>query len=554
MKNLILYIALVIPFTSWSQDTLITESDTIITNTGVIEVDQVEVIKAFEANLMDAKKVFLRPSIKPTIPVEKTYNYDITIVPLNIEYPDPVIRPLAMNPDPPKPVKKFYSRLGYGDLNSPYADISFHNQKGDEYDYTVSGHYYGADDSEVVDFRKFYESELNINFGYRLGENHKLTADLQGGYDRRNLYDTTIINGPDPIEGLDIERNIIKTQAAIGIQNIERTDANFNYGFKLTGQRIKLDGLLDSDEAGIGLNIFVDNKLSSFLSLYVKGDGSLHTISLSTGGSNDRNAFSANPGLQLSLGNFMLDAAADIFVDDFQTSPFVDIKASYSLMDNNLQIYAGANQVAIANTLWNHYLNNPFVSSFIPIRKTTLSKQFFGGISGKMKDFITFNFMGGYADIKDQFYYDDVADFRLWVRHTDMTNVFINANIEFNLTKNVSLGANVSQNFFSPEEIDRLPNTPEYKYSGYSKVRLLDNRIVFSADLNLMDKISYIDNFGNELLGNSQIDLSLGVDINMTDNVGIWLRANNLLDREYLRFSNYPEFGRNILGGLLFKF
>jgi len=75
-----------------AQDTLITESDTIITNTGVIEVDQVEVIKAFEAKLEDAKKISIQPKIKPIIPVEKTYDYNITIVPLSIEYPDPVIK------------------------------------------------------------------------------------------------------------------------------------------------------------------------------------------------------------------------------------------------------------------------------------------------------------------------------------------------------------------------------------------------------------------------------------------------------------------------------
>jgi len=346
----------------------------------------------------------------------------------------------------------------------------------------------------------------------------------------------------------------LKTKTRVGITNIEPTDGNFNYGLGLTGQYIKFDQNLEYSETGFGIDLFVDNKVSSSMSVFLKADGALHSVSYASGGSRDRKAFTANPGLSLSIGNFQLDAAADIFIDNEQTSPFAEVKASYSLAENSLQIYAGADQVAIANTLWNHYDNNPFVSGFVAIDKTTLSKQFFGGLSGKLKDFITFNFMGGYADIKDQFYYDNLAAFRMFVKHTDMTNVFINANIEFKLSKNVSIGADVSQNFYSPEELEILPNMPEYKYTGYSRIKLLNDKLVFSADLNLMDKISLIDETGGIVLGNSQIDLSLGLDFFVTDNIGLWIRGNNLLDREYLRFNNYPEFGRNLLGGLLVKF
>lgn len=554
MKNIFTLLLLGIPFLLSAQDTLITESDTIITNTGIIEVDQVEVIKAFEANLIDAKKVALKPKLKAVVPSEKSYDYDITIVPLKIEYPDPIIKPLAMNPDPEKPTKNFFARLGYGDLKSPYADISYFHQKGDEYELYVSGHYYGAEDSDEVLYRKFYESDLTINFGYRMGENHKLSVDMTGGYDLRNLYDTVFIHSPEPLLEEDIKRNILKTKARIGVSNIEQTEGNFNYGVGLTTQLIQFKGDLESTENGFELDMFVNNQLSENFSLFIEADGAFNDITFPSGESNQRKAVSVNPGLRFEAGNFQLAAAADIFIDDFQTSPFVDIKASYSLLESGLQIYAGANQVAIPNTLWNHYLNNPFVSGSIPINKTSLSKQFFGGLAGKIKDFVSFNFMAGYANIKDQYYYDDVALLRLWVRHTDMTNIFINGNIEFNLTKNITIGANASQNFYSPEELEILPNTPEYKYSGYTRINILDNKLVFTSDLNLMDQISYIDNMGTIISGNSQIDLSVGVDFFVTDNIGLWVRGNNLLDREYLRFSNYPEFGRNLLGGLLVKF
>lgn len=553
MKNLI-FLLFLLPAALSAQDTLAVETDTTITNPGNIEVDQVQVIKAFEAKLEDAKQISLKPNIEAVIPKQKSYDYDITIVPLHIEYPDPVIKPLAMNPDEPKPVRNFYSRIGYGDLNSPYADLSYHGQRGDEWDYTVSGHYYGADDSDEIKFRKFSEANLNINVGYTLSENHKLSFDFAGALHSRNRYDTAFVNQNDILLEEDVQRRILTTKARVGINTIETTEANFNYGVGLTGQRIKYSKNLEYSENGIGLDFFIDNVLSSGFKIFVKGEGALHSITYASGGTRDRKAFTANPGIGLTIGNFHLDAAADFFVDGEQTSPFVDIKASYSLLDNSLQIYAGVDQTAMGNTLWNHYANNPYANGFIEIDKTTLTRRYFGGVAGKLKDFLTFNFMGGYGDVKDQFYYDNVAIFRMIVKHTDMTNVFLSGNIEFNVSDEVVVGANMTQNFFSLEELDRLPNTPEFRYRGYSNIKLLEDKLTLNIDINLMDKVSYLAENGAEILGNNQIDLSFGADYFFTENFGLWVRANNLLDREYLRYNNYPEFGRNFLGGLLVKF
>ena len=70
-----------------------------------IQLNQVEVIKTFEANLEDAKKV----QIKSVLPVQKEFNpqysYDISIVPIELKYHDPQIKPLAMTPDGPFKVK-----------------------------------------------------------------------------------------------------------------------------------------------------------------------------------------------------------------------------------------------------------------------------------------------------------------------------------------------------------------------------------------------------------------------------------------------------------------
>ena len=86
----------------YGQDTL---SSTIDTTSRDLKTENVEVIKAFEVKLADATMLKITPQPPEIFKVDKKYTYNISIVPYNIVYPDPVIRPLAMRKDE---VEKYY--------------------------------------------------------------------------------------------------------------------------------------------------------------------------------------------------------------------------------------------------------------------------------------------------------------------------------------------------------------------------------------------------------------------------------------------------------------
>jgi hypothetical protein len=554
MKKILYYIAATIfSFNLCAQDTLITEKDTIITNTGKIEVDQIEVIKAFEAKLSDAKRIGVAPKVKAVVPVEKTYNYDITIVPVDIAYPDPVIRPLAMNSDAPKNVDHFFTRLGYGDLKSPYADASYQYVKGDEYDFIIEAHYFGADDSEEIENRKFYESALNLKGGYRIGENNKLSLDLGGKYDFRNLYDTLFARTATDVE--DIERNILDISTEVAFQNIETTGGGFDYKLNINGGQIKMNSKSDVSEIRFGSGLNVQKRFSDKFSILLDADASFYSLDDSSSDTTLQKMFTIKPGLQFSVGAFTMRAFADIFIDNNGTNPFVEAEANLSILENSIQIYLGADQKVDVNSLANKYQSNPFVNSLAPEHRNTIAKQYYGGVRGKMKDFLTFNFSAGYEDITDQRFDRNINGILMRSTFDNMTNVFVNANLEFKVNKHFTVGGIVNQNFFDPETLDNVINMSAYSYNAFSKITLLNEKLIVRADINLGDKI-YWENeaTGEELSGNKQLDLSIGVDYYFTKNIGLWVRGNNLIDREYLKYHYYPGFGRNLLGGITARF
>ena len=74
-------------------------------------LDQIFVAIEKDANAevtvdLEAQKVTIKSVLPSQKPYNPSYKYDITIVPLELKYPDPQIKPLAMNPEPPFKINK----------------------------------------------------------------------------------------------------------------------------------------------------------------------------------------------------------------------------------------------------------------------------------------------------------------------------------------------------------------------------------------------------------------------------------------------------------------
>jgi len=553
IKNIILILAVnICTNVVYSQDTIITERDTII-KSDKIEVDQVEVIKAFEAKLSDAERISVSPSLPKITPVEKTYNYQITIVPIDIEYPDPIIKPLAMNPDGAKNVDNFYARLGYGDLKSPYADVSYQLSKGDEYDFLISGHHYGVDDTKNLKHRMFSESDLSINGGLRIGENNKLHIDLGGEYDQRFLYDTVYTALLS--DTADVGRNILNIDASLKFANIETTEKGFDYAVGVNGGYLSLDGRQETTETRFGASLYGEKHFSKNFSVFIDGDAQFSDLSFASVDNPLQRYVTLKPGFRTTLGNLTLSASGDIFIDNNGTHPFVEAEARYTIMENRFQIFAGADQKTTDNSFTTKYGQNPFVSPLAIEQRNTISNQYYAGIRGNLKSVLSFTFSGGYEDITDQRYDNNRTGILMRQLFDDVTNVFINANVEFKVNDKLTVGGIVNQNFFDTDSLESPINISEYSYNAYASSSLLNNKLKIRADLILGDKIFWINRVTNEIIsGNTQLDLNLAVDFYVTKNIAIWAKANNLLDREYLNYHYYPGIGRNLLGGILVKF
>ena len=235
-----------------------------------IHLNQVEVIKTFEAILEDAKKI----EIKSILPVQKEfkpqYKYDISIVPIELKYPDPQIKPLAMNADALFKVNKGFIYAGYGLRKNPEVMAGYHTSKKDSYEAGVLINYESLNNSSKNPYQKYRDAGFDVYGSYMIKENMKLYGHVTTDFRKRYFYHTDL-----NIDSLYNEENSARTlnrySISAGVANAEPTRFNINYDLNLSLRNLQVSND-DARENGITIAAKVEKlfKKSTVLALHGK--------------------------------------------------------------------------------------------------------------------------------------------------------------------------------------------------------------------------------------------------------------------------------------------
>ena len=83
----------------------------------------VQVVKDFDAKLIETEKIKVNPDIPSTDTSKIRYEYHVNPGVSDLKYGAPQIRPIQMKPADPIPTYPFYLRAGYGYPKEAYGQI-----------------------------------------------------------------------------------------------------------------------------------------------------------------------------------------------------------------------------------------------------------------------------------------------------------------------------------------------------------------------------------------------------------------------------------------------
>ena len=509
--------------------------------------EELEVIKAFKAKLATASSLDVNPTIEPAPPVNRDYDYRITIVPYDINYEDPTIKPFAMKPDAKPDFNKGYAKLGFGNYKSPLADLSYHNTSG-KVEYGLMANYLALDNSDNNAYQKMSDIDVDIHANLKLTDNLELLTGAYTSIDQRYFFHIPINEASLFSEDAAL-RNLNTYGIRLGIQNGSNyalqyrlmTDANY---MTITNDdtneiNTNLKGMISY--AGKSIGISLDAEMD-FSQVTESVDSSFLTLA-------------ASPKLFWSNEKFNIQAGASTILANDEVYIFPSAELLLDILSDKMQIVAGVDQEYIHNSISNVVSYNPYYQASQGDYGTTITKSYYGGAQGEWAK-LTYRGKIGYREILNQAIlvnaFQDARKFDLG--YIDMNSIFIEATASYSLNEIFTIGGGFQQNIFDLEENVIAYHLPSMRYNAYTVIHLLNDNLTIRPTLAFTDRVEYINENGAIEKLDPMLSLNTSVNYKVGNHFGLFVDAKNLLANNYAEYYGYDDVGIHVHGGITLKF
>ena len=521
------------------------------TTGGSVQDQSQEVIKNFDARLIETEKVRTTPYLPAVDTSVKVQTYSVPNRSVSLDYLPPKLRPVAMKVDALPPQYNGYVKAGYGMPNSPYFDAAYRLIEPKKYNLNFKLKHHSAD-FKAIENQRFATTGGDIS-GSFFAPQQGLAVDGQVGFKQDAQWYYGYNHTKDTINSEAARQHFNLFNIGASVYNSAKTAADIDYRAD-----VKFYNL--SDFQGTHENEFsMDLKATKWIQekhpvgISLKGDF-LGNDTVSNGKSQDLNTLRLQPYFIYHADQFKVKIGANLgyYKDDFYPMP--DLEASLNL-GSSLSAYAGWKGDFIRYSYRNLSSYNPYV---LPRTRITAGQQleYFGGVKGVVS-FLDYQIQAGWSNFRNLalFLADSSDRFKRFRLIYDTVGIFnIRATITARPIKDLEITGTLSQNAYSPNKEERAWGLPSLDWNIAAKYMLLPEKAFVKANLYVQNGVNYKNAQGQADRLGGLVDLSVGAEYWFAKNIGAFVDANNILNNKRERWQNYPTFGLNIYGGVTARF
>jgi len=547
-------------------------SDTL--QTGVIDV-----VKPYTPTVSDAFKVKETPPLDDeTTQTKKEVKYNIFSFPVASTFTPAKGKAAVI--EKAKPVKLYdnYATLGLGSYTSILGEVylNYPLSRNESLGGYVSHHSSGGEIENVQFKDNFSNSKLNINYSSKL---RYLSWNAEAGFQHQmyNWYGVP-------------ESQVAQAQT----NNIDTGHAFFD-AF-LGGDVSFEDTYINS--GSLLLRRFSDNQGSAENRLVLKGkvDIPVNYEEISTelkidylGGEFDRSYFvdealdygnfivSVSPTYQLKQDDLTLNLGVSLaYLNDRPTGDskfyvYPNITASYRLVNDVLIAYGGIQGDLIQNSYHGFANENPFVSPTLLVMPTDQLYNAYVGLKGKLSSNMNYNISGKYISDRNKALYktnvvrdllaEDDYNYgnSFGMVYDDVDTFGISGEINVDVNRNFKLGLKAEYLAYDTDGEAEAWNLPNIKGSLFADYQIDENWFA-GANLFFVGERKDILELESSLTPatptvlDSYFDANIHVGYHINEQFSIYAKVNNLTDKAYQKWQNFPVQSIQLLAGATYKF
>lgn len=514
-----------------------------------IQVEKQKEIEVQEANAIKTK------SALPDLPkTSRNYSYDMSADPIELSYPSPYIRPVAMVPDLQASVYNGFVDARVGTLGHISGEAAYNIHAQDYYNLGLELDYIRFDDSSIEN-KKYSLGNGEVELDYYLNNRTELNASLSYGEEGIHFFG---FNELDSLGTGNESRKIRDFDATFGVsyhldkEELTTVEGRLGIGF--------LNVVPDSSSRQnlVENNLIIEGKLSRIVS---KNISAYLLMGMDLTNTDRETTFELNhnylePSATILLGGSRLDLGTRIVETKDEIGFFPKLRLTTNVASGRITPYVGMSGDYFKNDLESLMEINPFFDDVDETNYTNRKEYDFhagfhstsnvGELSAQLGYRITDNyalFLNSFGDNRRKFV----------TTLDDMNIYYASLALDFKYLEAIDFGGTLIKSFFDNALQEKAWHVPSLEVSIYGSVDLIKDKLNIRSDLYVKDPVAYLSEAGNAEKSNAQLDLNFKIFYSIIDRISLQLRANNLLSSNYERWHGYHTFGAHYDIGLRVK-
>ena len=514
----------------------------------------IDIVSSFKPVLRQTAKINFGASPAPVDTTKAKLKYDLPNQNLLFAYQPGTLKPLALQVDSGGRFdNSSYIKAGFGSLRTPFvqAGISFGDGK------TAALNIYAKHIASEGkrDFQKFSNTQVRLNGSFKSGNNLEWNAGIGMRQDKTYKYGYEPASLVFPTDS--IKQSFQTIAGRLSFHNINKTEFGLTYA-----PEIKIDVFSDylkNAESNTVVNLPLEKSIGKLFAINLGVTFDLTRLSPKNKSAINNTMYYLSPSVLFKTPNLNLQAGIRPSWDNKTFKMFPNILADISTQDKRFTFQAGWTGYVRKTTYQYLAGQNPWL--FVPGElKNTWIEERFAGFKGSAGNHFTYAAKVGFNRLNNQpLFINDTTtagggkSFRV-VNERQINVVHFGGELGFTVQEKFSLITGLTFNQFSAfKDNAKAWGLIPLELKSTMRMQIIKD-LWLKGELFAWNGPKYRkkDGSAGDLAGAT--DLNAGLEFRITKNINLWTQFNNIFNKEYQRWNQYPVYGFNFVGGVVFSF
>ncbi|MBC7946655.1 MAG: hypothetical protein H7Y42_02165 [Chitinophagaceae bacterium] len=514
----------------------------------------VEITSAFKPVLRESAKINFNASPPTADTAKPRLQYDIPNPNLLFAYQPGSLKPLALQVDS---IARWdnhnYIKAGFGSLKTPYVQAGFSFGDGNTAGINIYAKHVASEGKR--DFQDFTNTQVRLSGFYKTAKNLEWTGSLGMRSDKTYKYGYQPESLSFPNDSLRV--NFQTFSGRVGVRNINKTEFGLSYA-----PSIRIDVFSDqlkNSESNTVVNLPLEKKIGKDFAVQLGLTFDLTRLSPKEKAAINNTMYYLSPSVLYKSAKINIQAGIRPSWDNKSFKMFPNILADVGTDDQRFTFQAG----------WTGYLRktsyqylasqNPWLWMPGTLQNTRIEERF-AGFKGSVGDHFSYSAKVAFNKLNNQplFINDtsasgDGKSFRV-VNERQVNVLNFGGELGYNVEEKFSVITSLSFNQYTGlKDNQKAWGLLPLELNTALRLQVIKD-LWLKGDLFAWSGPQYLKKDGSNGKLKGAFDLNAGLEFKITKNINLWTQFNNILNKEYQRWNQYPVYGFNFVGGIVFSF